>query len=220
LAFERFNTDVRLRIEAMLREALQGEYVDSHVVLGDSPLAQVHLIVRPMAGGSLEPDTGDLEKRLANVLRNWQDDLREALIARHGETEGLRIASDLWLGGKAEVSDVTTLLGIYVLLGAGSLACIMAVRVINYKLGLKLAWTLFDGMLGRISRAPMAFFDKVPQGRILNRFDRDLGEAQEVLLSMLMGLFGMLVSVLLQVVVIGINERQLKFLRQQLQSKV
>ncbi|WP_244086402.1 ATP-binding cassette domain-containing protein, partial [Aeromonas caviae] len=119
--------------------------------------------------------------------------------------EGLRIASDLWLGGKAEVSDVTTLLGIYVLLGAGSLACIMAVRVINYKLGLKLAWTLFDGMLGRISRAPMAFFDKVPQGRILNRFDRDLGEAQEMLLSMLVGLFGMLVSVALQVVVIGIN---------------
>ena len=31
--------------------------------------------------------------------------------------EGLRIASDLWLGGKAEVSDVKTLLGIYVLLG-------------------------------------------------------------------------------------------------------
>ena len=119
--------------------------------------------------------------------------------------EGLRIASDLWLGGKAEVSDVKTLLGIYVLLGAGSLACIMAVRVINYKLGLKLAWTLFDGMLGRISRAPMAFFDKVPQGRILNRFDRDLGEAQEMLLSMLVGLFGMLVSVALQVVVIGIN---------------
>ena len=51
----------------------------------------------------------------------------------------------------------------------------------------------------------MAFFDKVPQGRILNRFDRDLGEAQEMLLSMLVGLFGMLVSVALQVVVIGIN---------------
>ncbi|MFT8135487.1 hypothetical protein, partial [Salmonella enterica] len=49
------------------------------------------------------------------------------------------------------------------------------------------------------------FFDKVPQGRILNRFDRDLGEAQEILLSMLMGLFGMLVSVALQVVVIGVN---------------
>ncbi len=95
---ERFNTDVRLRVEAMLRDALQGEHVDSSVVLGDSPLAQLHLIVRPRAGGNLEPDTGDLEKRLANVLRNWQDDLREALIASHGENEGLRIASRI---GKA-----------------------------------------------------------------------------------------------------------------------
>lgn len=127
-----------------------------------------------------------------------------ALLLTLGQ-EGLRIASDLWLGGKAGVTEVSELLGIYVLLGAGSLTCIMVVRVINYKLGLKLAWTLFVGMLGRISRAPMAFFDKVPQGRILNRFDRDLGEAQEILLSMLMGLFGMLVSVALQVVVIGVN---------------
>ena len=98
-----------------------------------------------------------------------------ALLLTLGQ-EGLRIASDLWLGGKAGVTGVSELLGIYVLLGAGSLTCIMVVRVINYKLGLKLAWTLFDGMLGRISRAPMAFFDKVPQGRILNRFDRDLGK--------------------------------------------
>ncbi|MCW4455447.1 NAD-glutamate dehydrogenase [Flavobacterium sp. MXW15] len=90
---ERFNTDVRLRIEAMLKDALQGEYIDSSVVLGESPLAQVHLIVRPKAGQVLEFDTTDLEERLAHVLRNWNDDLREALVARHGETAGLSIAT-------------------------------------------------------------------------------------------------------------------------------
>ncbi len=90
---ERFNTDVRLRIEAMLKEALQGEYIDSSVVLGDSPLAQVHLIVRSKAGQVLEFDAADLEQRLAHVLRNWNDDLREALVARHGEAEGLSIAT-------------------------------------------------------------------------------------------------------------------------------
>ena len=95
---ERFNTDVRLRIENLLKDALQGEHVDASVVLGDSPLAQVHLIVRPKAGQSLELDTEGLEKRLAHVLRNWQDDLREALVASHGETEGLRIAARI---GKA-----------------------------------------------------------------------------------------------------------------------
>ncbi len=95
---ERFNTDVRLRVESMLKDALQGEYVDSSVVLGDSPLAQVHLIVRPKAGQSLELDVEGMEKRLAHVLRNWQDDLREALVNSHGEGEGLRIASRI---GKA-----------------------------------------------------------------------------------------------------------------------
>ncbi len=90
---ERFNTDVRLRIEALLKDALHGEQVDSSVVLGESPLAQLHLIVRPRAGSAAELDTGELERRLAHLLRNWQDDLRELLIARHGEGEGLRLTN-------------------------------------------------------------------------------------------------------------------------------
>ncbi|WP_140718713.1 NAD-glutamate dehydrogenase [Pseudomonas sp. Hp2] len=90
---DRFNTDVRLRIEALLKDALHGEHVDSSVVLGESPLAQLHLIVRPKSGEALEFDTSDLEKRLAHLLRNWQDDLRETLVARHGEGEGLRLAA-------------------------------------------------------------------------------------------------------------------------------
>ncbi|MBD9368196.1 NAD-glutamate dehydrogenase [Xanthomonas sp. XNM01] len=90
---ERFNTDVRLRIEALLKDALHGEQIDSSVVLGESPLAQLHLIVRPKAGEVVTLDTAALEGRLAHLLRNWQDDLRELLIARHGEAEGLRMAS-------------------------------------------------------------------------------------------------------------------------------
>ena len=90
---ERFNTDVRLRIEALLRETLHGEHVDSSVVLGESPLAQLHLIVRPKAGEVVDVEIAELERGLAHLLRNWQDDLRELLIARHGEAEGLRLAS-------------------------------------------------------------------------------------------------------------------------------
>ncbi|MEO6102379.1 MAG: NAD-glutamate dehydrogenase domain-containing protein, partial [Pseudoxanthomonas sp.] len=89
---ERFNTDVRLRIEALLKEALHGEYVDTTVQLGESPLAQLHLVVRPRAGEQVEVDTSELEARLAHLLRNWQDDLREILIARHGESAGLKLS--------------------------------------------------------------------------------------------------------------------------------
>ncbi|HSX64844.1 MAG TPA: NAD-glutamate dehydrogenase, partial [Pseudoxanthomonas sp.] len=88
---ERFNTDVRRRIEALLKETLQGEYVDTNVQLGESPLAQLHLTVRPKAGERVDVDTAALEESLAHLLRNWQDDLREILISRHGESEGLRL---------------------------------------------------------------------------------------------------------------------------------
>ncbi|MCW0375327.1 NAD-specific glutamate dehydrogenase [Xanthomonas sacchari] len=90
---ERFNTDVRLRIEALLKDALHGEYIDSNVVLGESPLAQLHMIVRPKPGEALEFDTTELESRLAHLLRNWHDDLREALVASCGERDGLRLAA-------------------------------------------------------------------------------------------------------------------------------
>ncbi len=89
---ERLNTDVRLRIEALLKEALHGEYVDTNVQLGESPLAQLHLVVRPRAGEKVDVDTAELESRLAHLLRNWQDDLRETLIVRHGESEGLKLS--------------------------------------------------------------------------------------------------------------------------------
>ena len=90
---DRFNTDVRLRIEALLKDALQGEHLDSSVLLGQSPLAQIHFIVRPRAGADMDIDTAGLEAKLTHLLRNWQDDLRETLIARHGESAGLKLAA-------------------------------------------------------------------------------------------------------------------------------
>ncbi|RXR07279.1 NAD-glutamate dehydrogenase [Pseudoxanthomonas composti] len=92
---DRFNTDLRLRIEALMREALHGEFVDASVQLGESPLAQVHLTVRPKAGEQISVDSAELEARLGHLLRNWHDDLRERLVARHGEARGLTLANGL-----------------------------------------------------------------------------------------------------------------------------
>jgi len=91
---DRFNTDVRLRIEAMLKRELHGEHVDSSVTLGgESPLAQVHLIVRPKSGEAIETDSAKIEAELSRLVRNWQDDLRERLVVRHGEQRGLTLAN-------------------------------------------------------------------------------------------------------------------------------
>ncbi|GAB3384227.1 NAD-glutamate dehydrogenase [Lysobacter fragariae] len=90
---DRFNTDVRLRIEAMLKEKLQGEHVDTTVLLGESPLAQLHLVIRPKSGEVAEVDNSAIEIALARIIRNWQDDLREALVAGHGEEQGLALSN-------------------------------------------------------------------------------------------------------------------------------
>ena len=90
---DRFNTDVRLKIEAMLKRALHGERLDTTIQVGESPLAQLHLIVRPRAGEAVEVDTAELEAKLAQIVRNWHDELRDLLVSRHGEERGLKLAN-------------------------------------------------------------------------------------------------------------------------------
>ena len=92
---ERFNTDLRLRIEAMLREALDGEHVDSTVILGQSPLAQLHVIVRPRDPSPAPVDVAALNTQLQSLLRNWHDELRDVLVEMCGESLGLNLASGL-----------------------------------------------------------------------------------------------------------------------------
>ncbi|WP_101926943.1 NAD-glutamate dehydrogenase [Luteimonas rhizosphaerae] len=90
---DRFNTDVRHRIEQLLRDVMHADHVDASVVLGESPLAQLHLLVRPRAGEQFEVDEAMLESELSSIVRNWLDDLRDELVRRHGESEGLALSS-------------------------------------------------------------------------------------------------------------------------------
>ncbi len=90
---DRFNQDVRERIESMLRRALSGERVDTTVHVGEEALARLHLIIRPKAGDRPALDVADLEARIAQLVRNWYDELRDALVQKHGEERGLKLAS-------------------------------------------------------------------------------------------------------------------------------
>ena len=90
---ERYNTDVRVAIEHLLRDSLHADRVDSTVQVGDSPLAQLHVTVRPQPGAAAKVDVATLEANLASIVRNWQDDLRERLVAEHGEEQGLQLAA-------------------------------------------------------------------------------------------------------------------------------
>ncbi|MBB1471901.1 NAD-glutamate dehydrogenase [Luteimonas sp. MC1782] len=90
---DRYNTEVRLRVEALLKDALGADHVDANVTLGESPLAQLHMLVRPRTGEAVDVDEAALQDGLAAIVRNWQDDLRETLIGAQGEARGLALAS-------------------------------------------------------------------------------------------------------------------------------
>eukprot|EP00002_Diphylleia_rotans_P003775 TRINITY_DN1266_c0_g1_i1.p1 TRINITY_DN1266_c0_g1~~TRINITY_DN1266_c0_g1_i1.p1 ORF type:complete len:1203 (-),score=279.41 TRINITY_DN1266_c0_g1_i1:2308-5916(-) len=88
------------------------------------------------------------------------------------------ISSNIWLSVWSEDEDNedyenSFYIGIYVLLGTLQ-------SIFVFLSAIQLAWasiissaTLHDGMLNTILRAPMAFFDTTPLGRIINRFGKD-----------------------------------------------
>jgi len=90
---DRFNTGVRERVEALLKNAFHGERVDTTVLLSESPLARLHLLIRPKPGDQPTYSTLELEGQIAQIVRNWQDELRDILVERHGDDAGRRLAS-------------------------------------------------------------------------------------------------------------------------------
>ncbi|HET6433139.1 NAD-glutamate dehydrogenase [Dyella sp.] len=90
---ERFNTTVRERIEALLRDALHGEQVDSAVLMGEAALARLHVVVRPRVGEQVSYDTTALEHGVAAIVRNWQDEVRDVLVRNVGAHEGVVLAN-------------------------------------------------------------------------------------------------------------------------------
>ncbi|MER3547292.1 MAG: glutamate dehydrogenase, partial [Rhodanobacteraceae bacterium] len=82
---------MREKVEAMLKESLRGERVDSTIEIGESPLARLHVVVRPRAGEHPQFDLAEMQSKLAKIVRNWHDDLRDALGARVGEQRGAQL---------------------------------------------------------------------------------------------------------------------------------
>jgi len=90
---DRFDSAVRERIETTLKRAFHGERIDSTIQIGESPLAMLHLVVRPKPGDKASYDVAELEAKIVHIVRNWYDDLRDVLLQRHGEEKGHKLAT-------------------------------------------------------------------------------------------------------------------------------
>lgn len=90
---DRYNTAVRERIAAILKDRLGGDSVEYTAHVGESFSARLHFVVRPRAGELVDhPDVAELERRCAEAARSWRDDFAAATQAAYGEAEGSRFA--------------------------------------------------------------------------------------------------------------------------------
>ncbi len=88
---DRYDTQLRQRIQETLEEACAGKIATWYTQVGDSPLARLHCLVRTDPRNVPEVDHAALEARLAEVARSWADRLQEVLVETHGEDRGLAL---------------------------------------------------------------------------------------------------------------------------------
>lgn len=88
---ESFSTQLRLKFQQILLQALGGSHVDFDVMLSGTQLARIHFTVRIAPHPMPAFDRKELERRLAAVARRWDDELRDALVEAEGEGPGLAL---------------------------------------------------------------------------------------------------------------------------------
>ncbi|GAA6524566.1 NAD-glutamate dehydrogenase [Intrasporangium sp. DVR] len=85
---DRYNTTVRLKIQALLLETFGGETIDFTTRVSESTLARLHFVVRMPSGIEIpEVDEAALEQRVIDATRTWDEDLVEEL-SRRRDAEG------------------------------------------------------------------------------------------------------------------------------------
>lgn len=86
----------------------------------------------------------------------------------------LMVSADYWLAyetsdGRKGSLDPVRFIRVYALLSFGSWLCVLARTTLIVVLGVSTTQLFYLQMLRSIFRAPMAFFDTTPSGRILSR---------------------------------------------------
>jgi glutamate dehydrogenase len=88
---DRFNTENRERVAAILSEAFAADRADWSLYISESVLVRVHYVLWRDDAPPAEVDGTELEVRLGRAIRSWSDDLRDALIEEEGEQLGTQL---------------------------------------------------------------------------------------------------------------------------------
>jgi glutamate dehydrogenase len=88
---DRYNTELRLRIQDILARAYNGTVAAYNTHMSDAALGRLQVIIATTRGAIPDVDTQDIEQRLVEAGRSWADQLQEALVEVKGEEQGFTL---------------------------------------------------------------------------------------------------------------------------------
>ena len=90
---DRYNTEVRERIERIVKRRFGGTHVEAQVQISDSALARLHMLVRTPQGMPVVDDFDAIESEIAAATATWEDRLQQALISHGKARDAVVLAS-------------------------------------------------------------------------------------------------------------------------------
>ncbi|MDX1738845.1 MAG: NAD-glutamate dehydrogenase, partial [Alphaproteobacteria bacterium] len=88
---DRFSSSLREKIGNVLCRCYEGGVAAHYTYMSDEPLCRVHFIIKTSPGNVPIVDIRDVENRVIEAGRTWEDKLRQALIESEGEEKGLHL---------------------------------------------------------------------------------------------------------------------------------
>ena len=82
---ENYNTEVRVKLQEILKRAFNGTSAEFNVQLSESVLARVHMLVRTSPTANTNVDLKALEAEIVAAISRWEDGVFAALNATSGE---------------------------------------------------------------------------------------------------------------------------------------
>jgi len=88
---DRYNTEIRERMQEILLRSFDGVNVEYNVRLSESVLARIHFIIYTKPGETPDYDEEEIEARIVETTRSWSDSLYDAMIEQCGEEIGIEL---------------------------------------------------------------------------------------------------------------------------------
>jgi glutamate dehydrogenase len=88
---EKYNTQVRERIENVVRKAFGAFNLQSQVQVAQSNLARIHIVARTVPSDTARIDARAIEREIGAAVKSWADAFKSALLTRFDEAYALRL---------------------------------------------------------------------------------------------------------------------------------